>query len=200
MIYYTSASGQIIGGTAGSDLTGITHLPSGSEYAVFIGDGDVESANPNNEPGTYTITNLTPAQVYSVPTATGTITFTAQPASEQLASAQQAKLSQLQVSFGQSLYQGFQSSADGTQRTYAIDPVAMSKWSAMLSVINAGKGPTSVTIKDFSGNQVNLTIAQFQNMAADGFNFFNNQELHLWNLETQVNDATTVDEVNKVTW
>lgn len=110
-----------------------------------------------------------------------------------------AKKTQLQQSFQVSLLNGFTSNADGTSRTYAIDPVAMGKWVGALAVINSGKGTASMTIKDFNGNKVTLTSAQFQQMAADGFTFFNAQEQHLWDLEDNV-DTATINTINAINW
>lgn len=138
-----------------------------------------------------------------------------QPTSDQLNAAwfnvQKAeKKASLLQSFGASLLNGFTSSADGTSRTYAIDAVAMGKWTGALAVINSGKATANMTVKDFSGNKVTLTPAQFQTMAADGYTYFNNQEQHLWSLEDQVDaitystdsatQATNVTNLNAITW
>lgn len=124
-------------------------------------------------------------------------------AQQQLDTAKRKRIADLQQQFQTSLLNGFTSSADGTARTYAIDPVAMSKWTGALANINSGK-ITSVNLKDFSGNRLTLTGSQFQQMTADGFTFYNGQEAHLWHKEDDVNAvllanyATTQDAINAV--
>jgi hypothetical protein len=111
------------------------------------------------------------------------------------------KKTELKQFFEASLFNGFTSNADGTNRIYAIDPVSMGKWTGALAVINAGKA-TSMTVKDFNGNKITLTSEQFQQMAADGFTFYNTQEARLWDLEDKIDADTTdtVDKVNAITW
>jgi hypothetical protein len=119
-----------------------------------------------------------------------------------LAATKAMKKARLAESFDASLMNGFTSTADGTSRTYAIDPVSMGKWTGALAVINSGKAIQNMTVKDFNGNKITLTSAQFQQMTADGFTFFYAQESHLWSLEDEVDsDITdTVDKVNAITW
>lgn len=110
------------------------------------------------------------------------------------------KKSQLQQSFQNSLLNGFTSNADGTSRIYAIDPVSMGKWTGALAVINIGNSTSTMTVKDFSGNKVNLTPSQFQQMAADGFTFYSTQESHLWDLEDKVDNAQTQPDLDAIAW
>lgn len=115
----------------------------------------------------------------------------------------------LQRGFGGSLMQGFTSSADGTARIYGLDATAMSKWTGIMSVINAGTLTSNVVVKDLSGNQVSLTPQQFTQMATDGFAYFNQQEQKLWSLEEKVDavDYTAyssadnaISAVQSITW
>lgn len=122
-----------------------------------------------------------------------------EPAAATLADAKTRKLAELNAAFNASLMNGFTSSADGTSRTYPIDPVSMEKLTSASTVINGGK-VASIVIKDFNGNRVTLTSAQYQQMAADGFAFYNGKETHLWDLEDQVAAATTIDGVNAIAW
>lgn len=106
-----------------------------------------------------------------------------------------AKLAENVKAYEASLAKGFTSKADGTSRTYAIDPMAMSKWTGTLSNINAGT-ISSVNIKDFNGNKLTLNATQFKQMASDGFNFFQSQEQKMWDYEdqiTQAQDQPTLD-------
>lgn len=117
---------------------------------------------------------------------------------ETLSVVQKAKIGQLQYDMNISLAQGFASSADGTSRTYAIDPLAMGKWTGILSLINAGS-TDPVEVKDTSGNKVNLDTTQFKQMAHDGFAFFIQQEQKLWAAEDKVKAATTNQDIDVVT-
>lgn len=186
MIAYIDATGKIIGGVyakSPDDLNGITRIPDGCT-AVYV--DDVQYPNVWTDMGEYTIQNGVPV-------------FTPIADSVKLQAAQNAKLAQLEQAFNNSLLNGFTSTADGTSRLYPIDPLNMAKLTSGHTVINSGK-VSSITIKDFNGNRVTLTGAQFQQMASDGFTFYNNQEQHLWNLEDQVKAATTVDAVNAIVW
>lgn len=117
-----------------------------------------------------------------------------------LSNAKTARLAYLNVSFDKAIAQGFSSSASGTATTYAIDPVAMGKWTGTLANINDGMLTTNIMVKDINGNKVTLTPTQFKQFAMDGFTFFNNQEQNLWTKEDDVENATTVDAVNAITF
>lgn len=118
----------------------------------------------------------------------------------ELTQAKQARMQYLAQSFEQAISAGFPSSADTTSRTYAIDPVAMGKWTGTLALINSGGVTTNITVKDLAGNKVTLTPTQFKQFALDGFHYFNTQEQNLWAKEVDAESATTVEAVNAVTW
>jgi hypothetical protein len=186
LIAYYDSTGKIIGGCYADspDVLGtITKIPDGCQ-ALYI--DDKQYPNVWTDMGEYTIQNGAPVS-------------TPIPDSVKLTNAQQAKKAELTKAFAASLLNGFTSTADGTSRTYAIDPVAMGKWTGAMSVINSGKGQANITVKDFNGNKVTLTSAQFQQMAADGFNFYSAQEQHLWDLEDQTN-AATLATIGSITW
>lgn len=121
-------------------------------------------------------------------------------AAQQLASAKTSQKASLQQSFQKAIAGGFSSSATGTAVTYAIDPIAMGKWTGTLANINDGMLTANIMVKDISGNKVTLTPAQFKQMAMDGFNFFNAQEQNLWTKEDDVDAATTITAVQAVTY
>src|SRR5690348_2549123 len=111
MIYYTSSTGTIIGGTSGDNigsLQTITHIPSGADYAIYVDDATATSLNPNNQPGTYSFTNVVADKVYTVPTATGTFSFVELPQAQQLSNAQSAQINLLRQGYIQTISQGFQ--------------------------------------------------------------------------------------------
>lgn len=117
-----------------------------------------------------------------------------------LAQAQQTQLSAIQAGYNATIAAGFTSNATGQSDTYAIDETAYPKWTGILSVIAAGIGPQTIQVKDLAGNTVTLTADQFKTFALDGFNFLNAQEQQLWSLEAQINAATTVADVQAITW
>lgn len=121
-------------------------------------------------------------------------------ASFQLVQAKQAQYAYLDSSFAKSIASGFPSSASGTSDTYAIDPVSMGKWTGTLANINAGNVTTNIIVKDITGKKVTLTPTQFKTFALDGFNYYNTQEQNLWTKEADVEAATTVSDVQAVTW
>lgn len=122
---------------------------------------------------------------------------------EQLDDAKQSKKTSLSQDFETSIIQGFNSNADGTSRTFAIDQTAMTRWTGTLANINDGS-ITSVNLKDINGNRVTLDATQFKQMASDGFNFFQTQETKLWDAEDNVdaiqlaNYSTVQDAINAV--
>lgn len=122
------------------------------------------------------------------------------PAGPTLQEAQQAKINEINQAFVQALTKGFISTADGTSRTYAIDPVAMSRWMGALGNINAGN-ISSVTLKDISGNKLTLTASQFKQMANDGYAFYTSQEQRQWiKNDDQVPACKTVADVDAIGW
>ncbi|EPZ47619.1 hypothetical protein [Alicyclobacillus acidoterrestris] len=201
MIYYTSSSGTIIGGTSGSDLTGITHLPSGADYAIYIDDAAVSAANPNNLPGTYTITNIVAGQKYTVPTATGTLTFTPLSEAEQLALAQTAQSSLITQGYNDTLAQGFVSFADGTSRTYPADSDTIDELLMLRSVILANQfPPDGVPVLDAAGTHMTFNQTQADQLITDAQNFVlgnRNQKLALLN---QIAQAQSPSDVQAIVW
>lgn len=117
-----------------------------------------------------------------------------------LAVVKQRKIGELSLQFNNTVAGGFNSSADGTARTYPLDPASMIKWSGAMSIVDANTSSNSLTVKDINGNQVVVTPNQFKSLATDGFNFFMTQEQHLWSLEANVSACTDVASVNAITW
>lgn len=117
-----------------------------------------------------------------------------------LSIAAQVKIDELNIAFQSTVNQGFSSSADGTARTYPLDPSNMVKWSGAMSVVDNNSVSANLIIKDIAGNKVTVTPDQFKQLATDGFNYFMQQEQHLWSLEVQVEACTSVDDINAITW
>lgn len=112
----------------------------------------------------------------------------------------------LQSTMTQKVAQGFPSSADGTSRVYAMSGIdssgmtPMQKWTGILTLIAAGMGQTSYTIKDLTGNTVTLTQAEFKSFAADGFATMNGLEATMWVKEAQIKACITQAELNTIGW
>lgn len=110
------------------------------------------------------------------------------------------KKMELEAMMERAVANGFPSSADGTARTYALDSASMQKWTGAMTIANAGKMTANLGVKDFNGKRVSLTPPQFQQMASDGFTFFNQMEQKLWDLHDQVDACTDVPSVKAITW
>ena len=102
---------------------------------------------------------------------------------------------------------GFPSSADGTDRYYAIvgtdetGMTPMQKWSSVLTMIAAGLGQSSYTIKDIDGNTVTLTEAEYKTFASDGFAYMNGViEKTKWVKEAQIKACTTIAGFDTIGW
>lgn len=111
-----------------------------------------------------------------------------------------AKNAWLTLTFEEKIISGFPSSADDTQRTYAIDPTSMGKWTGILANINAGNVTGNTLVKDIKGTKVTLTPTQFKQFALDGFNYFNNVEQTMWTKEPQIEACTTQTELDTIGW
>ncbi|GMA50114.1 hypothetical protein GCM10025857_14710 [Alicyclobacillus contaminans] len=127
--------------------------------------------------------------------------------SELLVQAQQAKIAELQQSFQSSLLAGFQSSADGSQRTYGFSQTDQQHWDWLRGmVLSAKAGNTAaqnsfpLQVKDTEGNRIKLTVDQADQLCTDAQTFYLNNYMHWDSLEQQVQAATTVDAVNAISW
>lgn len=205
MIVYTSANGQVIGFVSATDVTdlqGITRLPSGADYAVYVADG----SNPNtgNLPGTYTVTGIVAGHTYTVPTATGTLTFTEQPASEQLANAQHAQIAILEAGLNATLAGGFTAKTlVGTAtnpHTYPTTSGAQANFTGVIAAFTANPNKTTANILTLDAGWISHTKAEFYGVFADGDNWKEAQFPQLASLAAQVEGSTTVAGAQSVTW
>jgi hypothetical protein len=110
------------------------------------------------------------------------------------------KIAQLRDFFQQTLNAGFQSSADGTPRTYGFSPTDQANMSHAANVIALGIAVYPIPYADITGAVVELNEAQFKQLVIDAQNFNLTQVNKLRSLIAQVKQATTVDEVNAVQW
>jgi hypothetical protein len=201
LIVYVRQDGSIHGivyGTSVNDLQGITALHD-ADYAMFL--DDTQYANVQSNPAEYTITNIVPGSVnkYNVPTATGTPVHTPIPDSVKLAAAQQAKIAELLQKCNETLVGGFQSSALGSPHTYASDDIAQANFDATANRLQRRTDITSVNWNTDAG-YLPHTRDQFFQVYDDGYEFKESTWSKFFILESQVKSATTVDQVNAITW
>lgn len=201
MIVYTSANGTVIGwvyGESESDLQGITRLPSGADYAVFIPDTD----NPNtaNNAGIYTMTNITPSATFYVPTATGTLTFTELSAAEQLAHSQSSQIASIRAGYTQTMAGGFNVTIGGTQYTFGWSTDDKANLLATQDALTAGDLTFPVQYSDIHGSPVNIPDqATLDTVKATASRFFNLNHQQVLSLIGQVQAQTSVPST-PVTW
>lgn len=214
MIYYVDQSGSVIGGTDSNDLNAITALPHSASYAVFIDDVTVATAINGETEGTLQIQDLTSGEpnVYGLPTATGTLVFTPTPDSVKLANALQAKITELEQKYLESV-QTFQSSALSSTRT---DQATWTYLSGVTDMILMGNEYSFVIGPDYDNNPVpwytvedgkNVphTAEQFRQVWKDGRTWIQNQDTHKQALVAQAQEVAsqsgaTVDQINAISW
>lgn len=148
-------------------------------------DSDVDAAKALYDTEHYTYVNN--AWVYTAPTN-----------AEQFVSAQSAKKASIQQSFGNAIAAGFPSKADGTQRTYPIDSLAMAKWTGILAIINSGNGPASFKVRDVTGAKVTLTADQFKQFSLDGFAYYNKYEQMSLDKPDQIDTCKTTSQLDTI--
>ncbi len=132
--------------------------------------------------------------------ATAIVWDTANPIGATLADAQQAKVAQLNDFYNQTLASGFTSSATGSPLQYAYDSSSQSKFLKLQISVLSGLVTWPVPIPIKGGTIVPHTQAQFQQLLADINTFEWTQQNKLHTLLGQVVAATTVNDVNLITW
>lgn len=137
-------------------------------------------------------------QLYTVQS--GQLVQAANYTSLQLQQAQNAKIGDLNSKCNQTILSGFASSALSVSHNYDFDYEAQMNFSGMMNAVNASIAPASITWKTTDAGNLAHTQAQFKQLYADGMNFKNTQITKYWNLKAQVLAATTVSQVNTITW
>ncbi|KPV42028.1 fibronectin type III domain-containing protein [Alicyclobacillus ferrooxydans] len=159
-------------------------------------DADADALKAFNDAAHYTYDSTSQTWTYMPPTT-----------QEQFQQSQSAKFAWLESAVSAKVAAGFPSSADSTQRYYAIAGVdatgmtPMQKWTSVLTMIAAGLGEDSYTIKDMNGDMVTLTQAQYKQFAADGQKFMNKTiEATSWTKEAQIKACTTEAQLETIGW
>jgi hypothetical protein len=178
-------TGKIIAAVA-ADHPGVvlTRIPEGTT-PLFL--DDTQYADVWNNLGEYTIQNGVPVH-------------TPIPDEVKLANAKQAKQAELKQKLQQTLLAGFTSSADGTERRYGFAPTDQQHWTWLLGVLTAGTCPNPIMVKDINGTRITMTTDQAKQLCLDAQNFYLTNYQHWDSLEQQVDNATTVDQVNAISW
>lgn len=126
--------------------------------------------------------------------------YTAPTDAEQLATAKDAKRASIQKSFNDAIAAGFASKADDTSRTYPIDDKAITKWTGILSAINAGVAPKSVKVWDINGNSTILTQTQYKQFATDGFGYDNQTQQAYGEKQQQIKACKSQSDLDTIGW
>lgn len=121
-------------------------------------------------------------------------------ASIQFAQAKAAKQTWLDATLASKVAAGFPSSADGTARRYAIDPIAVGKWTGILAAIVAGIAPATFKVWDVAGTSVVLTQAQYKQFAGDALAYDNTTQTAYGEKGMQIAACTTQAELDTIGW
>ncbi|MCL6597928.1 MAG: hypothetical protein K6T81_04240 [Alicyclobacillus macrosporangiidus] len=119
-----------------------------------------------------------------------------------LAEAKQEKHAYLDQQLAATYNTGFTSSATGTTIAWPFDDQAQNKWSWLLNLVTSGLFPASgVQVQDINGNRYTITDPNIaKTLCTDAMHFYLKWDQHHYSLTQQVQAATTVDQVNAITW
>lgn len=95
---------------------------------------------------------------------------------------------------------GFTSSALGTAHTYPSDEEAQRNFNTIMNRFAIDSTFTSVNFKTIDSEYQVHTKTQFIQVFTDGHNYGAQQIAKLNNLKLQIDEASTVDAVNAITW
>lgn len=114
--------------------------------------------------------------------------------------AKQRKKDELSQKCNEVISSGFPSSALGVQHTYPSDEEAQRNFNTIMNRFLIDSTFTNVNFKTLDAGYQSHTKAQFYQVFTDGHNYGEQQIVHLNDLKTQVDAATTIDAVNAITW
>ncbi|SFU71368.1 hypothetical protein [Alicyclobacillus macrosporangiidus] len=185
---YTTATGEIYEAPYLGNATEWTNIPEGCAVLGPIDQSDPTATDAWQHPNHYAVQN-------------GQLVKTVTDA-QLLAEAQQARIAFLDQQLTATYNAGFTSSATGTSITWPFDDKSQIKWNWLLSVIAAGTFPASgVQVKDLAGNTYTITdVNVAKALCIDAQNFYLQWDSHYHSLVQQVQAATTVDQVDAITW
>jgi predicted NAD/FAD-dependent oxidoreductase len=181
--YYANAdtNGNIIG-YYNDDIWDVTKIPT---TAIKITEAQWQDAVANQ--GKYLIQS-------------GAFVLAPAPTTAQLlASAQTAKIAELNTKCGQVIVSGFVSSALGVAHTYPSDLEAQGNLGMALKRLE-DTTLASIYFKTIDTGYLAHTKTQLTQVFYDGFDYGNVQITHYNQLKAQVNAATTVAQVQAIVW
>lgn len=130
----------------------------------------------------------------------GSFVYTPTPESSRLPGAKQSQLALIVQGYGATLTSGFVSSADGTQKMYASDEMALQELGWVRGVPQASYPTNGIEARLVDGTHVTLNYAQMQTLVTDAQAFFLVQRSQRVALTTQIQTATTVAAVQAIVW
>lgn len=128
-----------------------------------------------------------------------------QPTADQLAQwwipcLQAQKIAQLKKACAQTILAGFTSAASGTAHTYGFDEKDQRNMTEQLSILLLDTTISSITWKTLDAGIITLTRDQFFQLCKDANAFKRSNIERYWNLVSQVQAATTEDQINAINW
>ncbi|AGK96812.1 hypothetical protein [Clostridium pasteurianum] len=113
---------------------------------------------------------------------------------------QQTKTIEIRNDYNNAVIAGFTSSASGTAVNYAYDEVSQTKFMKVLMSMSANIITYPATIFAADGSAIEFTQEQLTQLYKDIANFEIPLETKLHTLLSEINSATTADEVNAISW
>lgn len=117
-----------------------------------------------------------------------------------LAALKESKLVELDEKCNQVIMGGFSSSALGEQHTYQSMILDEIWFNSTINRFSVDPNFTSVNYKTIDAGYLLHTKEQFIQAFVDGHTFGDSQIMKLNTLKDQVNNATTVEDLEKITW
>jgi hypothetical protein len=187
LIVFHDSTGKIIAAVAADSpdvMHTLTRIPEGTQPLYL---DDTQYGDVWRNLGEYTIQSGVPV-------------YTPIPDEIKLAHAKQAKNEELHAAFNNALNGGFVSSADGTERRYGFAPMDRENMSHVANVMALGIAQYPIPYADITGEVVNLDETQMKQLIMDAQAFNLAQVTKLRQLLAQLQAATTVEQVNAITW
>lgn len=111
-----------------------------------------------------------------------------------------AKIAELNDACNQEILAGFTSSALGQPHTYGFDYEDQQNLNGQLAILMFDNTITSVNWKTKDAGVLTHTRDQFIQVCKDAEAFKRSRIEKFWNLKAQVQQATTEDQINAITW
>lgn len=118
----------------------------------------------------------------------------------ELANAKEAKTAEMTQTYGAAMAAGFTSSADGTSRTYIANATTIQDVGLARTITEATYPTTGIEAELLDGTYVTLDYAQMQTLSNDLQAFYLPMRSKSIKLLGQIKDATTVAEVQAISW